>query len=172
MAGFFCERLPSLIFMSMRRKVKTAGFAMFEILVTSSVIVFFVLAAMSVTVKSIQVSRQALRTSEASFLLEEGAEVMRILRDNGWSNIAGLTAGAYYYPTFSGSWVLSTVPSSVGIFTRTVRISSVNRDANSDIAVSGTADPGTKLVTVTVSWNEDGQVASKTLSFYIADIFS
>lgn len=146
---------------------------MVEVIVAISIIVVSVLAAMTVTQKSISVSRQALHTSQASFLLEEGAEVARILRDNAWSNISSLSSGTNYYPVFSGTWTLSTTSSTVGIFTRTITVTSVNRDnTTADIATTGTNDPGTKLITVTVSWNESGQTMSKTLSFYIMDIFS
>ena len=144
-----------------------------DVIVAISIIVLSVLAAMTVTQKSIYVSRQALHVSQASFLLEEGAEVTRILRDNAWSNISSLSTGTNYYPTFSGTWTLSTTPSTVGIFTRTVTIANVNRDATTgDIAVSGVNDPGTKLITVIVSWTESGQTINKTLSFYIMNIFS
>ena len=153
---------------------KNRGFMTVEVIVAIAIIVVAVLAAMTVTQKSVSVSRQSLHVSQANFLLEEGAEVVRVLRDNAWSNISGLTDGTSYYPTFStGSWTLSTTLSTVGIFTRTITVASVNRDATSgDISVSGTNDPGTKLITVTVSWNEGGQVMSKTLSFYIMNIFS
>lgn len=149
------------------------GFMMVEVVVVISIILVSVLAAMSVAQKSISVSRQALHTSQASFLLEEGAEAVRILRDNSWSNISSLTAGAAYYPIFSESWTLSPNPSSLGIFTRTVTVNNVNRDnTTSDISSSGTNDAGTKLITIRVSWNENGETVSKTLSFYIMDIFS
>lgn len=144
-----------------------------EAMVAISIIVVAVLAAMSVTQKAIYVSRQSLHVSQASFLLEEGAETVRILRDNSWSNISGLTVGTNYYSTFSGSWTLSTTPLAVGIFTRKINIANVNRNATTgDIASTGTSDVGTKLVTITVSWTEGGTALSKTLSFYIMDIFS
>ncbi len=146
---------------------------MVEVLVAVSIIVASVLGAMSVAGKSVSVSRQALHDIQASFLLEEGAEAVRILRDNSWGNISALSEETPYYPAFSGTWTLSDTPSTVGIFTRTVSISPVNRDpATDDIADSGDDDPGTKLVTVTISWNEGGQSISKNLQFYVMDIFS
>ena len=145
---------------------------MVEVMVAVSIITVSVLAAMAVTEKSILVSRQALHASEASFLLEEGAEIMRILRDNSWSNISSLSASTLYYPVFSGSWSVSSTPSSVGNFVRTVSVASVNRDASSDISSSGTDDPLTKLITINVSWEEVGQTVNKALSFYVMDIFS
>ena len=153
----------------------SGGFMIIEIIVVISIIVVSILAAMSVAQKSVYVSHQSLHISEASFLLEEGAEAVRIIRDNSWGNISGLTNGASYYPTFSsGSWSLSSTSSNVGIFTRSVSVTNVSRDTSTGDIVSsgGVNDIGTKLVTVTVSWPEGGKTLSKTLSFYIMNIFS
>lgn len=150
------------------------GFMLIEVVVATAIIIVSVLVAMSVTQKSVYVSRQALHTSQASFLLEEGAEVVRILRDSNWTNISSLTAGTNYYPTYSSSWSLSTISSNVGSFTRTVTLTSVSRDATTGDIVSsgGVDDVGTKLITVNVSWLEGGVTLNKSLSFYIMDIFS
>lgn len=139
-----------------------------------SIITVSMIAVMAVAQKSVFVARQAAHMTEVSFLLEEGAESVRILRDNAWSNISSLSAGSNYYPLFSGgTWTLSATPNTLGIFTRTVTASNVLRDnATQDIGGTGTNDAGTKLVTVTVSWSEGGTNISKTLSFYISDIFS
>ncbi|MBI2627595.1 hypothetical protein HYW72_01545 [Candidatus Nomurabacteria bacterium] len=135
---------------------KVWGFMVVEVLVATSIITASILATMVVAQKSVYVARQALHTTQAAFLLEEGAEAVRILRDNAWSNIVSLNSSE-----------------SIGIFTRTVVASSVNRDnTTKDISSTGTDDPGTKLVTVAISWPEGGVVVTKTLQFYISDIFS
>lgn len=146
---------------------------MVEILVAVSIIAISVVAAMTVTQKSLQVARQALHTAQATSLIEEGAEAVRILRDNGWANITAITAGTNYYPLFTGgTWTLSATPSTVGIFTRTISVASVKRDGvTGDIAGTGADDPGTKLMTVSISWPEGGTTKTKNLQFYIMDIF-
>ncbi len=148
---------------------------MIEILVAVSIIAVFVLAAMNVAQKSIVVARQSLHTSQAKFLLEEGAEAARIVRDNAWANISALVVGTNYYPTYTGgTWTLSATSNTVGVFTRKVVLANVNRDDTSKdiVASGGTLDDGIKLVTVTVSWLEGSTTVSKTLQFYLADIFS
>lgn len=148
---------------------------MIEVLIAASIITISILAAMSVAQQSIYVSRQAFHTTQATFLLEEGAEAVRIVRDNAWSNISSLTLGTNYYPTFTGgTWTLSSTANAVGIFTRTVVLTSVNRDdITKDIVESGgTLDSGIKLVTITVSWLEGATTVTKNLQFYIVDIFS
>lgn len=153
----------------------SAGFLVVEVLVAVSIITASVLVGTAVAQKSIAVSRQAVHTLQATYLLEEGAEAIRIIRDNAWSNITTLTVATDYYMTFSGGmWSLSTTPSTVGIFTRKIVVTNVNRDATTwDIVTSGGAnDAGTKLVTLTVYWTEGSQTITKILSFYVSDIFS
>ncbi len=158
----------------MKKNTNDLGFMAVEILVAVSIITVSILATMAVAQKSVYVSRQAFHTTQATFLLEEGAEAVRILRDNGWVNISSLAVGTNYYPTFSGgAWTLSSIANTVEIFTRAVSVASVNRDnTTKDISTIGTNDPGTKLITIIVSWPEGGVTVSKTLQFYIMDIFS
>ena len=152
---------------------------MLEILIAVSIVTISVLAATAVTSKAVYLSRQSFHESQAAFLLEEGAEGTRIVRDTGWSNISSLSLATNYYLVFSGgTWTLSTSSSNssnpIGIFTRTIVISSVNRDSTTQNIVSsgGVLDSGTKFITVTVSWKEGGSTLTKALSFYLTNIFS
>lgn len=103
---------------------------------------------------------------------------MKSIRDASWTNISGLTLDTNYYLTFNtgtNTWSLGTTPTATidSIFTRAVVVSAVNRDANDDIAVSGTVDTRTKKVTVTTSWAlADATTSSKALAFYMSDIFN
>lgn len=165
--------MKNLFLKNKKNKNKNKGFLMVEVVIATAIILISVLVAVNVASKSISSSKQAIHATEATFLLEEGAEAVRIARDNAWTNISGLNINTDYYPTFSGgTWTLSPAPNTVGIFTRTVRIESVKRDASTnDISANGVDDPGTKLVTVNVSWSEGGVTISKTLSFYLSNIF-
>ena len=84
---------------------------MVEVLVAISIITVAILSAMAVSEKAVQVSRQAFHSEQAAFLLEEGAEIVRILRDNDWANISSLTPGSDYFTVFAGgTWTLSSTP--------------------------------------------------------------
>ncbi len=151
------------------------GFSLVEIIVASAIISLSLVSIISLSGQSIGFSNQSLNIYSASTLLEEGAEAVRTIRDNGWSNISSLSTSTVYYPIFStstNSWSLSATSSNVGIFTRTVSIASVLRSSTSSIASSGTNDPNTKLITITVSWSEISGTITKTLSFYLTNIFS
>jgi Tfp pilus assembly protein PilV len=155
-----------------KKQNKQAGFLLVEVLIVSAIMTVAALAIIAVAQKSIYVARESLHITQANFLLEEGAEAVRVLRDSGWSNISALNAGTDYYPTYSGTWTLSASPNTVGNFTRKVTLTSVNRDATTqDIAISGANDTGSRLVTVTVSWTEGGATVTKTLSYYLMNIF-
>jgi Tfp pilus assembly protein PilV len=164
----------------MKKIIKNRGFMAVEILVAVSIIAISILAAMTVSQESIYVSRQAFHATQAGFLLEEGGEAVRIFRDdNTWANFMTIfnTSSTYYIPATISSWTASLPIISSGnlidnFFTRTVTFANVNRNnTTQDISSTGTNDPGTKLVTITVSWPEGGNTITKTLQFYVMDIF-
>ncbi len=159
-----------------RSKRHEAGFSLVEILVASSIIVVSLIAVINIANKAINSSRQSVNAYLASTLLEEGAEAVRTIRDNDWTNISALSNSTTYYPKFTtatNTWSLTTtaVDGTVGVFSRSVVLSAVNRDASANIASSGTLDASTKLVTVTVSWLDGTTTHSKTLQFYTFAIF-
>ena len=151
------------------------GLSLVEIVIAAAIISVALVSIMQISGQSLVMSRQSVNIYTAATLLEEGAEAVRTVRDNGWSNISALSDATNYYPTFATStntWSLSASTSTVGNFTRTVVFSPVYRDLSYNIATSGTAVTSIRLVTVTVSWKESIGTIAKTLSFYISDIFS
>jgi type II secretory pathway pseudopilin PulG len=152
----------------------SGGFSLVEILMASAIICLSIFAITASSQKSVVLSNRSLNQVQSSFLLEEGAEAVKIIRDNSWTTIAGFTSGTTYYPTFSGgTWTLSTTPTTIGFFTRTVVFSDVYRDGTDKIASSGgTLDSRTKKVTVTVVWPSSGTTLSNNIIFYITDLFN
>lgn len=158
------------------------GVTIIEVLIACSIISISMFALMQTAEKGIRLSNQALEKSQASLLLEEGAEAVKSIRDNSWASIVD---GTYhlYFNINTNVWVLNTNSTSLAshiptypidsVFDRTITIDSVGRDANDDILTSGgTPDAGTKKVTVTVSWIQLGTSTSQSLIFYISDIFN
>ena len=88
---------------------------------------------------------------KATALVHEAAEAVRVVREQGWANISDGT----YHPTISGTtWSLASGSETVGNFTRQISISPAERDGGGAIVPSGTADPATKHIEITVSWDE------------------
>ena len=153
---------------------------MMEIIVATSIIAVSVLACLIVAQKSISLSIRAVHNTEAAYLLEEGAESVKILRDNNsWANFTSFfsTSSVYCLARTVASWTTALPTTSpctkVNNFTRTITATNVNRDATTGDIVSsgGVLDSGTKLITVTVGWLEGGIQITKTLKFYVSNLF-
>lgn len=161
--------------------IKNSGFTVVEVLIACFIISIMTLALMSAASKGIKLSNRALRQAQASMITEEGVEAVKVIRDADWGNISGLSVDTDYYLSFdtgSNTWSLSTTPSTNpitpidGKFTRIIIFSDVYRDGNDDIASSGTLDSGVKRVTVNTTWQSSGETVSKSITFYIANIFN
>ena len=112
---------------------------------------------------------------KAQFLLEEGVEALRTLRDESWSSFGGLTKGTTYwisFDNFSSSWDATSTQVFVdGEFERTFILDEVFRDGSDRIASSGTLDPGTIKVTVNVEWQFRNATNTSSVETYFANLF-
>ncbi|MBI5912907.1 hypothetical protein HY839_00510 [Candidatus Azambacteria bacterium] len=149
------------------------GVGMLEIVIAVSIISAAFFSVVQVSAFTLKVMQGRNDKARALAYAQEGIEAVRNMRDGGWTaNISGLTFGATYYLTTSGSqWALTgTNPGMLGSkFTRTIVLANVSRDINDNIATSGgTDDPKTKKVTTTVSWGSPAK--SIQLVTYITDI--
>ena len=101
---------------------------------------------------------------DATTLSKEAYDALRIVRERGWGYVS---ANGTYYPTLNGNtWELATGSATIGGFSRFITISDVYRDSFGAIASSGSVDPSTKKVTITVSWNTP-QSSSVSATYYV-----
>jgi len=165
-------------------KKYTAGVGIIEIIVGTSIITLSLIGVVVSFNLHFKAGSENIKKIQATYLAEEGIEVMRFLRDNSFTNnIAPLSTATSSHLYFDGSkWHTTTTPLYVdGVFERIVTISDVyRRDSDSDIVSATSTAPKTidtniKLFTVTLAWPTD--VASTTatstleLQTYLADIF-
>jgi hypothetical protein len=90
----------------------------------------------------------------------EGLEAASSIREQSWLNLA---AGTYGLVRTSGKWEFSGSSDASGGLSRQVVIENVQRNAQGDIASSGSVDKLTKKVTVSVTWT-DASGSSQTIS--------
>ncbi len=112
---------------------------------------------------------------QAALLAEEGIEAVKILRDQSFAgNITPLNSGTTYSIAFVNSfWQSTTTRKYVdGIFDRTFTLSDVYRNATDDISSSGTLDPGTKKLTVSVAYRGVSGITTKSISTYLTNLFN
>jgi len=154
-----------------QRKLLISGFGLVEIIIVGAIIALGFMAIISFLIFSRGVTFEMGRRTEATSLAEEGMEVVRQLRDDGWAaNIASKAVGTNYYLVISGSsWTLSGANPGVinNLYTRTVQFATVYRNATTDdIEPTGVEDPDTREVTVRVSWQEVGRSKEVVLTTY------
>lgn len=153
----------------------SGGIGLIEAVAGISIISVFLFSLMLASQLSQKIVGESVKNIQASFLLEEGVDSVKILRDTSWSsNIGNLAAGSYYYFSYNGTtWTSANSNVYIdGIFERKFKLDNVYRDANDDIASSGTLDSGTKKATISVSWRGRTGTTTKSASFYLTDLFS
>ena len=154
---------------------KQSGFGLVEMLVGAAVLSVSLLGISSFFQKTLEVSSLTQSAVQGDYLLEEGIEVVKLLRDAGYANnIAKLSTTTPTYLVWNGTnWATSTTNTFIdGRFERSILAGEVARDVNGDITTFGTFDPNTKLITVTVAWQARGATTTKTIQTYITNIFN
>ncbi len=147
------------------------GVALVEIVIGAAIMTVGILAINVSFNTYMQYALANQKNVEAANLLAEGQEVVSLIRDKGWNNIAKLSTTTTYYLTFSTDWATTTTPTYVdGVFLRSFTVTDVKRDLNDRIASSGTYDPYTKLITVNVDYFQGHSTTTKTISAYITNI--
>lgn len=153
-----------------------AGFTLIEIVLAVGMLTMSLISVNLYYKKVLDVSEVTTRHIQSGFLLEEGLEATKLLRDSGWTTkIAALSTTTTYYFYWSGTqWQATTTKQIVeNTFTRSFKLTDVKRDASDNIAAAGTYDPGTKKVTVYVVWSNrgGGAVSTDTAETYITNLF-
>ncbi|OGZ06258.1 MAG: hypothetical protein A2845_00430 [Candidatus Lloydbacteria bacterium RIFCSPHIGHO2_01_FULL_49_22] len=159
------------------RRGPTSGFSIVEIILGIGMLTTALVAVSAYYIRLLTVSELTTEHIQSGFLLEEGVEVMKLLRDESWSTtIAPLSTTTTYYLSWNGTkWTATTTKQVIeNIFTRSLEISDVNRDnVTYNIDPTGTYDPGTKKVTVSIGWQRrGGNVATDTAQTYIMNLFN
>ncbi|GMU73861.1 MAG: hypothetical protein AMXMBFR44_0600 [Candidatus Campbellbacteria bacterium] len=149
------------------------GVGLIEIVIGVGIFVVIVVSLLGAYRFFVRFSGTTAQTTKAYFLLEEGLEVARVLRDANWETLSTLSVETPYYLSFSGNmWSPTSTPVVIdSTFYRTITLSNVYRDGDEDIAETGTLDPNTYFVTATVSWFRGGATTTRTLSTYITNLF-
>lgn len=161
----------------MKAKDTSGGFSLIEVILAASMLTVALVSVSAYYKKVLDVSYNTTLHIQSGFLLEEGFESVKLLRDTGWSNkIATLSTTTTYYLYWTGTqWTATTTKQVVeNTFTRSFTVSDVKRDGSDNIAAAGTYDAGTMKVKINVAWIRKGSggVATDTAETYITNLFS
>lgn len=143
-------------------KHTTHGFSVVEVIVVSAIVVTMVAAIVVSLSTFFSLVRQTGDATQAAALLEEAAEGIVVLRDTSWStHIESQSLETPYALTWNGS-AYELGPEVVsGSYRRTITFAEALRDASDVIGESGTADPNTRRVTISIYANADNELLAE-----------
>ncbi len=154
------------------------GFGLIEVILGVSVLAVSFFALLSIGRNVTRLSGDVTRSTQADFLLEEGLEAVRGMRDNSWAqNIGKFTSTTYLsFSTSTARWSTTTAPEIVGgLFYRSITMSNIYRDTSTDDITSGDCggvlDYNAKKITVTVSWKASTATTTRSFSTYLTNFF-
>ncbi len=132
------------------------GYSLVELLVALGIFSFIIPVIFAGFVATRDGQPQQRNRVQAAALLKETIEAVRVVRERGWVEFA---VDGVYHPAIdldTGTWVLVSGAENVGLLTRQVTISSVQRDPTSGeiVDAGGELDPSTKKVAIDISWNQ------------------
>lgn len=145
---------------------------MIEVLVSVFVVTVIIIFVLGSVYDTVSVTKRSLERTQAAFLLEESAEVLRYMRSTSWTNISNLTTGMTYGIVWDGtSWSIAPGAQIEGNFSRSFVCNTVARDATTDAIVTtgGVNDEGTRRCDISVSWAVPTGTRQETLSLYITN---
>ncbi len=156
------------------RSEGSAGTGLVEVVIASAILGTVIVSVISVYLSLARISLQNTEKVQSTFLLEEGTEAVRLIRDTSWTGISSAALNTDYHLRWQGgTWVATTAPQAIDEFTRTIRYSSVSRDGSFNILPSGGVnDSGTRKATVSVSWTGQAGTTSRSVDMYIFNTFN
>lgn len=157
------------------KKLISKGISMVEVIVASSIISLSMIYITNVYGNLLALSIANTDKIQSVFLLDEGVEVIKIMRNYSWSSIASSTVDTDYYLIWQDSiWQSTTTPVLIDDkFIRKFTVSNVYRDPDTlnIVESGGVINNDTKIINFDVSWNYKGSTSSKQTSFYVFNLY-
>lgn len=135
-----------------------------EILVTMGLFAVLAPALLTGFTSSSQSRVQQEQYTDSTTVLHETQEAVRAVREKGWSSIS--TNGTFHPTQENGVWSLTSGSDTIGALTRSVVVSDVYRDNTGTIAETGTLDPSTKKVVITIDWSVPRASSISTTQYF------
>jgi len=157
----------------MKKTSESKGFGIIEIIFAVTIISLAIFGLMQVGNFALRLQSHLKQNLIAENLAIEAMEATKAFKGGDWTSFSGLSLGTPYYPVKSGSplkWSLTAGSETINNFSRQVVLDQVSRDIDDNIVTSGGAiDTGTKKVTTTVSWTEQGKSYQVVLTSYLTN---
>lgn len=143
-------QLPAFLLLQKSELFQSTGSLLVEVLIVMGLMALLLPALVGAIITTKQGEAQRDNRVQATGLLKEAIEAVRVVREDKWSNVE---VNGTYHPVVSGpTWALSPGTELINGFTRSIIISDVYRNSGAIVTSGGSIDPSTKKMVVTVSW--------------------
>jgi prepilin-type N-terminal cleavage/methylation domain-containing protein len=162
-----------LIYNNLKNKQK--GMSIIEVVIASAIISLSMIAISNVYSQFLKLSLENTVKIQATFLLDEGVESVKIIRNYSWKSIASSTPNTEYYLDWvDNRWQATTTPSIIdNKFIRKFTVENIYRDPTTlnIVYAGGVLNNDSKMINMSVSWRYDGSTTTKQSSFYIFNLY-
>lgn len=154
-------------------KKRNKGITIIEILISVAVMVSFMGSLYLALVLYIKIATAGPMHTSAVFLMDEGMEAVRTIRNESWTNIEDLGNNIPYWLFFdNNTWKATTTEQIVdGKFSVYFILEEANRDGDGKISNVGTVCSDTRKVIVFTEWEGLLGSSSVDVSGYVINIF-
>ncbi|MBA3679124.1 type II secretion system protein [Candidatus Saccharibacteria bacterium] len=155
--------------------LKKSGFSLVEVVLAIAVFALIGSIVVSAFVYGRQATQQAGDRSRAAELSSETLEAVRNISNPNYSNLSSYTNGTTYYLAINANqWQLTTTPTTIDNFTRTVVFSdgpNGSRQANTNITwqITPLRTGSVSAITYFANWRQPTAASSKSGLFVYAD---
>ena len=151
-----------------------SGQSLIEILIAMAVGIITILAAVTVLTLMLRISKQDVSFQTAAFLEQEVVDNLLVTSERDWQEVANTSEDKQYHLEITetrGGFVIKEGTETVFIdgvdYIYYLEIDPVKRDDDGAISSSGTDDPSTKKVKLSVTWKFQGDDELSTVTKYI-----
>ncbi len=128
------------------------GFSLIELLLAGAIFSVSAWGMAEVLMSALTTDRLSEETAIASLYAEEGIEAVRSIRAGSFDAL--VETGSSGVAVSGDHWEFAGSEDTYGKYRRVIGVAEVRRDASGNIVESGgDADPDTRKVTATVTWN-------------------
>lgn len=152
---------------------RSKGISLIEVVIGVSVVFIALISVVTTYNFFLRMAQKNMKVVKVEFLLEEGVEALRSIRDLSWENFSGISTDTDHYLTFeNGFWVATSTNTYIdNLFERKFVVNDVYRDGTDNISESGTLDEGTKKINVSVAWFDFGATSTRSTSIFLTNLF-
>lgn len=146
------------------------GQSLVEVLFALALFFILVVGVFALSFRNFGAVTVANHQRDVENILQESFEAVQFLSYENWNTLP-ITVNPAGLSFSGGTWQLAAQPDLVdGLYQRSVVVGSVQRNASCNIVeTGGTADPDTKLVTISVAWTINEQTRSKEAQKYLTN---